>query len=94
MAGPSTRRVLWLIDQHNCNEDGSRSSNKGIQVLLLNYCHDASLISPLRANLYLHYCVDKWLELKYPSVKMVRYADDLIIHCCSFTIATEVRSAL
>ena len=52
------------------------------------------VISPLLANLYLHYCVDKWLELKYPNVKMVRYADDLIIHCSSFTIAKEVLSAL
>lgn len=52
------------------------------------------VISPILANLYLHYCVDKWLELKYPNVKMVRYADDLIIHCSSFTIATEVLSAL
>ena len=39
------------------------------------------VISPLLANLYLHYCVDKWLHIHYPLVKMVRYADDIIISC-------------
>jgi group II intron reverse transcriptase/maturase len=39
------------------------------------------VISPLLANLYLHYCVDKWLFIHYPSVKMVRYADDIVISC-------------
>lgn len=52
------------------------------------------VISPLLANLYLHYCVDKWLEKHYPRVKMVRYADDLVIHCGSHKTAQEVLSAL
>jgi len=39
------------------------------------------VISPLLSNLFMHYCVDKWLEIHHPNVKMVRYADDLIIHC-------------
>lgn len=40
------------------------------------------VISPLLANLYLHYTLDKWLELHY-GVPYVRYADDMIIHCRS-----------
>jgi group II intron reverse transcriptase/maturase len=39
------------------------------------------VISPLLSNLYLHYCIDKWLSIHYPEVKMVRYADDMIVHC-------------
>ena len=39
------------------------------------------VISPLLANLFLHYAMDKWLELKAPAVKFARYADDAIIHC-------------
>ena len=42
------------------------------------------VISPLLANLYMHYCVDKWLEKFHPRVIMIRYANDLIIHCSSF----------
>jgi RNA-directed DNA polymerase len=39
------------------------------------------VISPLLANLYLHYTLDKWLEKMYPEVSFVRYADDVVIHC-------------
>ncbi|WP_421920456.1 group II intron reverse transcriptase/maturase [Marinifilum sp.] len=41
------------------------------------------VISPLLANLYLHYALDKWLELTDPTLKFARYADDAIIHCGS-----------
>ncbi len=39
------------------------------------------VISPLLANIYLHYALDKWLELKYPEISFERYADDMVIHC-------------
>ncbi len=39
------------------------------------------VISPILANLYLHYTLDKWLSSKYPQVSFVRYADDVVIHC-------------
>jgi RNA-directed DNA polymerase len=41
------------------------------------------VISPLLANLYLHFSLDKWLEKNYGHVKFVRYADDMILHCRS-----------
>jgi group II intron reverse transcriptase/maturase len=52
------------------------------------------VISPLLANLNLHYCVDKWLEIYHPLVKMVRYADDLIIHCSSHVEAVHTLKVL
>jgi RNA-directed DNA polymerase len=39
------------------------------------------VISPLLANLFLHYALDKWLERNYPHITFERYADDCIIHC-------------
>ena len=39
------------------------------------------VISPLLANLFLHYVLDKWLSITHPQVAFVRYADDVIIHC-------------
>ena len=39
------------------------------------------VISPLLANLYLHYALDVWIEKQDMSVTFVRYADDVIIHC-------------
>jgi group II intron reverse transcriptase/maturase len=41
------------------------------------------VISPLLANLYLHFALDKWLEKRDAEVKFVRYADDMVIHCRS-----------
>ena len=48
------------------------------------------VISPLLANLYLHYSIDKWLQIHYPEVKLVRYADDMILHCRSETEAINL----
>jgi RNA-directed DNA polymerase len=36
------------------------------------------VISPLLANLFLHYAFDKWLEKTDRSVKYIRYADDVL----------------
>jgi len=48
------------------------------------------VISPLLANLFLHYAMDKWLEKTHPTVKYVRYADDVIVHCKSKSQADYV----
>ncbi len=52
------------------------------------------VISPLLANLYLHYVLDKWLELKYPHIVFVRYADDIVVHCQSETEAKEMLQSI
>ena len=39
------------------------------------------VISPLLANLYLHYTLDVWFRTLNCSIQFVRYADDIIIHC-------------
>jgi RNA-directed DNA polymerase len=39
------------------------------------------VISPLLANLFLHYAFDKWMERHHPTVSFERYADDVICHC-------------
>ncbi len=41
------------------------------------------VISPLLANLFLHYVFDKWMDQNFSNLKYVRYADDVIIHCTS-----------
>ena len=52
------------------------------------------VISPLLANLFLHYVLDKWLEKKYPNLMFVRYADDIIVHCRTEQEAEEVLLAI
>lgn len=52
------------------------------------------VISPLLANLFLHYVLDKWLEKEYPQLTFVRYADDVIVHCYSESQSLEILNAI
>jgi len=40
-----------------------------------------SPISPLLANLFMHYAFDKWMDREYPGAPFERYADDVVVHC-------------
>ena len=52
------------------------------------------VISPVLANIYLHYAFDVWMERNYPIAPFARYADDAIIHCKSEKEAKEIKEAL
>ena len=39
------------------------------------------VISPVLANLFMHYAFDMWMKREFPENEWVRYADDGIIHC-------------
>ena len=55
-------------------EDGTRvKSDKGTP--------QGGVISPLLANLFLHYSFDRWLSVTFPNNPFERYADDAIVHC-------------
>lgn len=41
------------------------------------------VVSPLLANLFLHYVLDVWVTRTMRSVRICRYADDAVIHCKS-----------
>ena len=40
-----------------------------------------SPISPLLANLFMHYAFDKWMDREHPGCPFERYADDVVVHC-------------
>jgi RNA-directed DNA polymerase len=52
------------------------------------------VISPLLANLFLHYAFDRWMQRTYPHLPFERYADDAIVHCRTEAEAQEVRAAI
>lgn len=52
------------------------------------------VVSPLLANLYLHYAFDSWMKRNYPHLPFERYADDIIIHSRTETEAQQVKEAL
>jgi RNA-directed DNA polymerase len=50
-----------------------------------------SAISPLLANLFMHYAFDVWMSRKHPRVRFERYCDDAVIHCDTKARAEYVR---
>jgi len=52
------------------------------------------VISPLLANLYLHYVFDRWLTKHYPDVPWCRYADDGLLHCRTEAEAEQLLAVL
>jgi RNA-directed DNA polymerase len=52
------------------------------------------VISPLLANLFLHYAFDMWMARTYPHIPFERYADDAICHCRSAEEAQALWKAL
>src|SRR6202051_4218313 len=52
------------------------------------------VISPLLANLFLHYAFDTWMTRNQPRIPFERYADDAICHCKSAEDAQALWSAL
>ena len=52
------------------------------------------VISPLLANLFLHYVFDVWVERNNLDVHFERYADDIVCHCKSEAQAKELKERL
>lgn len=52
------------------------------------------VISPLLANLFLHYVFDQWMRRHHPDVPFERYADDVLCHCRTRAQAEAVLAQL
>ena len=65
----------WLkapvMDEHGVESPRDRGTPQG------------GVISPLLANLFLHYVFDAWMAESYPTIPFERYADDVVVHCKS-----------
>jgi group II intron reverse transcriptase/maturase len=53
-----------------------------------------SSVSPVLANLFLHYALDAWMAREFPGVRFERYVDDAVVHCVSQAQARMVLVAL
>jgi group II intron reverse transcriptase/maturase len=53
-----------------------------------------SAVSPVLANLFLHYAFDAWMDREFPGVPFERYADDAIVHCRTQRQAQTVLAAI
>jgi RNA-directed DNA polymerase len=53
-----------------------------------------SSVSPVLANLFMHYAFDVWLAREHPDVVFERYADDAVVHCASRGRAETVLASI
>jgi RNA-directed DNA polymerase len=53
-----------------------------------------SAISPLLANLFMHYAFDAWMRREFPAVAFERYCDDVVVHCTSERQALFVKDRI
>ena len=51
-------------------------------------------ISPLIANIFLHYGLDMWMVREFPTVRFERFADDVVVHCVTQRQARQVQDAI
>ena len=76
----------WLKAPVNMPDGALISREKGTP--------QGAVISPLLANLFLHYAFDRWMKENYSDIPFERYADDVICHCHSEAQASSLRQAL
>jgi len=76
----------WLTAEVQMPDKTIVKSNKGTP--------QGGVISPLLANLFLHYAFDKWMERNFPTIPFERYADDSVCHCKTEVQAQMLKIAL
>ena len=76
----------WLKAPVRMSDGSSVSTGRGTP--------QGGVISPLLANLFLHYAFDLWMRREHPHISFERYADDIICHCASATEAHALRQQL
>ena len=52
------------------------------------------VISPLLANIFLHFAFDTWMRKTHPDVPFERYADDMVAHCRTEKQARQVLESI
>ncbi len=66
----------------------------GTQVERSRGTPQGGVISPVLANLFLHYAFDVWMAREYPDLPWCRYADDGLVHCRTEAEAIAVKAKL
>jgi hypothetical protein len=62
-------KSLSFLHQDGCYVDRMSGTPQG------------GVVSPLRANIFLHVTFDKWMDQHYDGNPFERYADAIVVHC-------------
>ena len=76
----------WLVAPIQHADGSPRERGRGTP--------QGSAVSPVLANLFLHYAFDMWMVRNFPTVKFERYVDDAVVHCVDLRQAKMLREAI
>jgi RNA-directed DNA polymerase len=76
----------WLTAPMQMPDGTLRARDKGTP--------QGSPISPLLANVFMHYAFDIWMVRKFPGCPFERFADDIVAHCDSEDQARALRDSI
>jgi len=76
----------WLAAPVQAADGTLRQRNRGTP--------QGSAVSPVLANLFLHYAFDAWMARQFPGVAFERYVDDAVVHCASHAQALAMAEAI
>jgi group II intron reverse transcriptase/maturase len=65
----------WLVAPLQLADGTLRQRDRGTP--------QGSAVSPVLANLFMHYAFDMWMARNHPANPFERYADDAVVHCVS-----------
>ncbi len=84
----------WLLLYIERWLKASAQKEDGVLVERTKGTPQGGVISPLLANLFMHYAFDDWMRRNFPHVQFARYADDVVIHAASLRQAHYVLEAV
>ena len=67
---------------------------EGVEIKRDKGTPQGGVVSPLLANLFLHYAFDLWMRREHPGLPWCRYADDGLVHCRTEEEARDLKSTL
>nr|WP_312579326.1 group II intron reverse transcriptase/maturase [Sedimentibacter sp.] len=68
--------------------------NDGTEIERMAGTPQGGVISPLLANMFMHYAFDIWMDRSFPYAPFERYADDAVIHCRTEIEAEKILKVL
>jgi len=74
----------WLKAPMELSDEESRPRERGTP--------QGGVISPLLANIFMHYVFDIWMQRKHSQNPWCRYADDGLVHCKSLEDAEKMKA--
>jgi RNA-directed DNA polymerase len=66
----------------------------GTRVVRTRGTPQGGVVSPVLANLFMHYTFDAWMAREHPELPWCRYADDGLVHCRTEAEAVAMKAAL